>query len=261
MRILFLKKAFLIFALCSLHFALAWAGYHPIEVKRGGTIRGLVKYPTESPPRAMFATRGDPQCPAGVPQDQLIVKQENRGIKNVLIILQISEGKPLPATGSHLTIQGCRFVPRIQWAPKGASVALTNSDPTLHNVHALRDDNTAFSINMPPGQTVRRALLEQGLYKINDDRHLWMRTWIFAAEHPYVTVSDGQGRFELTDVPPGTYELRAWHEGWAEKGTEKTGQPLFQPMEEVLRVAVRREKVTDVLLDALEPPNNPLSRP
>jgi hypothetical protein len=27
-------------------------------------------------------------------------------------------------------------------------------------------------------------------------------------------VTDEGGRFELTDVPPGEYELVAWHEGW-----------------------------------------------
>ena len=32
--------------------------------------------------------------------------------------------------------------------------------------------------------------------------------------HPYYAVTDETGRFELTDVPPGTYEIVAWHEGW-----------------------------------------------
>src|SRR5258706_14709042 len=85
-------------ACCCLLSTLPVSAYEAIEVRNGGTIRGLVKYPKESPPRSMFATRGDPQCPAGIPQDQLIVKQENRGIKNVLVYLHISQGKPLPNT-------------------------------------------------------------------------------------------------------------------------------------------------------------------
>ena len=32
--------------------------------------------------------------------------------------------------------------------------------------------------------------------------------------HPYYTVTDESGRFQLTDVPPGEYEIVAWHEGW-----------------------------------------------
>jgi hypothetical protein len=33
-------------------------------------------------------------------------------------------------------------------------------------------------------------------------------------DHPYYTVTDESGKFELTDVPPGHYQLVAWHEGW-----------------------------------------------
>lgn len=32
--------------------------------------------------------------------------------------------------------------------------------------------------------------------------------------HPYYAVTDLSGRFELDDVPPGDYEVVAWHEGW-----------------------------------------------
>ena len=67
-----------------------------MEVKKGGVIRGLVKFPEESPPRAMFANQGDPKCPRGIPQDHLIVKQENRGIQNAVVVLVIQRGKPLP---------------------------------------------------------------------------------------------------------------------------------------------------------------------
>jgi hypothetical protein len=30
--------------------------------------------------------------------------------------------------------------------------------------------------------------------------------------HPYFAVSAGGGKFELKDVPPGTYTVEAWHE-------------------------------------------------
>jgi hypothetical protein len=41
-----------------------------------------------------------------------------------------------------------------------------------------------------------------------------MNAEMFVVSHPYYAVTDGSGRFELADVPPGEYTLVAWHEGW-----------------------------------------------
>jgi hypothetical protein len=44
--------------------------------------------------------------------------------------------------------------------------------------------------------------------------HAWMNAEILVVPHPYYAVTDESGKFELTDVPPGEYEIVAWHEGW-----------------------------------------------
>jgi hypothetical protein len=44
--------------------------------------------------------------------------------------------------------------------------------------------------------------------------HAWMNAEILVVPHPYYTVTDESGRFQLTDVPPGECEIVAWHEGW-----------------------------------------------
>lgn len=41
-----------------------------------------------------------------------------------------------------------------------------------------------------------------------------MNAEILVVPHPYYAVTDENGRFELTDVPPGQYQIVAWHEGW-----------------------------------------------
>jgi hypothetical protein len=43
-------------------------------------------------------------------------------------------------------------------------------------------------------------------------RDVWMNAEMMMARHPYYAVTDQNGRFELTDVPPGDYEIVAWHE-------------------------------------------------
>ena len=44
--------------------------------------------------------------------------------------------------------------------------------------------------------------------------HVWMNAEMIVATHPYYAVTDQDGHFEITDIPPGEYEIAAWHEGW-----------------------------------------------
>jgi hypothetical protein len=41
-----------------------------------------------------------------------------------------------------------------------------------------------------------------------------MHAYIFVDEHPYYTRTDAQGRFELSQVPPGDYEVVCWMPNW-----------------------------------------------
>ena len=46
-----------------------------------------------------------------------------------------------------------------------------------------------------------------------------MRAWVYVTDD-IATVSGYDGRFDIGDVPPGTYELRIWHERYG--GTSRT---------------------------------------
>ena len=47
-----------------------------------------------------------------------------------------------------------------------------------------------------------------------------MNAEMMVVVHPYYAVTDETGRFEFTDVPPGTYQIVAWHDGWNVLGKE-----------------------------------------
>jgi hypothetical protein len=41
-----------------------------------------------------------------------------------------------------------------------------------------------------------------------------MNAEVLVVVHPYYAVTDEHGNFRLTNVPPGSYVITAWHEGW-----------------------------------------------
>ena len=44
------------------------------------------------------------------------------------------------------------------------------------------------------------------------DVHDWMKGYIVVADNPYVGVTGAGGKFEIKDVPAGSYTLEIWHE-------------------------------------------------
>jgi hypothetical protein len=83
-----------------------------------------------------------------------------------------------------------------------------------------------------------------------------MNAEMFVAPHPYYAVTDESGQFEFTDVPPGTYQIVAWHEGWGIVGKangydvltqRKVDRPLFtEPRTLEKSVTVTENKVSSV---------------
>jgi hypothetical protein len=220
-----------------------------------GTIHGFVKYSGEAPPRNMFANASDHDCPHGIPQTHLLVKQDTLAIQNVLIVLERDDRRVMPTRlQSTLTTQGCQLLPRIQWLPLGTSLLLVNKDGAQHHLRAWKENNTLFEADLTPqSPMLRRPLVVPGLYKINCDKHLWERAWIYVSPHDSVAVSDAQGEFTIKRVPAGKYKIHAWHEGWVEKANDRDGRLEFQAMRESQAVKVKEDQETEVQFKDLTP--------
>lgn len=224
-------------------------------VCRAGDIEGFVKFPGESPPPQMIANAADAACPSGIGATHLIVHQENRGLKNALVVVEYQEDVPhTHAAPIGLKSQGCVFSPRVQWTMSPASLTITNLDDTQQDVRGSIDGVRAFAIDVDGrGTSVRRPLARAKLYRIDSDRHPWMRAYIYVSENPYVAVTDGDGHFAIRDVPPGTWTIRAWHEGWEQKGKDRIGRIEFQPEEQTRKVHVPDEGHVEVMFEGLAP--------
>ena len=131
----------------------------------------------------------------------------------VVSLTDITAGKAVPRDRA-VTLDNvkCAFVPHVAAASVGQMLVIHNTDPFLHDAHALLGERTLFNVAIPKGMTVRKPLAYAGLIHINCNVHTWMHAYLFVAEHPYDTVTDDAGEFGIDGIPPGTYTLRVWHE-------------------------------------------------
>ena len=219
-----------------------------------GTLSGFVKFPGETPPRNMFANASDADCPRGIPQTHLLVKQETRGLKNAVIVLDREDRRVMPTLlQNQLSTVGCQLLPRIQWVLLGSSLALINKDGAHHHLRGLQRNSTVFEADLSPQTlSVRRPLVTPGLTKINCDNHLWERAWIYVSPHGSVAISDAEGKFSIKNIPVGRYHVRAWHEGWEDHGHTPDDRTEFVAMQDERDVKIRDQEVASVIFDTLK---------
>src|SRR5438105_5364414 len=121
---------------------------------------------------------------------------------------------------------------------KSALLTMKSSDPVLDTVHM--DGSSTFNLPFPfQNRIIRRSMDNAGLVNLTcNGGHVWMNAEMFVAPHPYYSVTDESGRFQFTSVPPGTYQIVAWHEGWNLTGKEQAydvltehsvERPVFNP--------------------------------
>lgn len=180
-----------------------------------GTVAGTVRVegtPPVRPPLEVYKHKEF--CGQNVVDDRLVIGPAG-GVRYVVLTVEGVRGGQKPDKDLTLTLdnKGCRFQPHVQVAEVGQWVEILNSDPVVHNADARIGKDTIFNIGLPPDKHIRRQLTRPGIVTITCDVwHTWMIGYIAVAEHPYHTVTDGYGAYEIRDLPPGSYRLRLWHE-------------------------------------------------
>ncbi len=206
--------------------------YEAVTVENGGGLRGLVTFEGHrAPPEQVLIGKDNHVCGDGhVVPDRVRASQAGRLADVVVFIERIEAGKPWTAAREVEIVQEkCAFHPYVQVARKGAELKVVNKDPLLHNIHAYeligRARRTLFNIAQPQaGQIDRHALkLRRGdVVEIDCDAHNWMSAWVHTLDHPYFAVTRADGGFRIADVPPGRYQLVAWHPALGSRTTEIT---------------------------------------
>jgi hypothetical protein len=207
--------------------AFAQSEYKVINVTGGGTIAGTVTWGGPMPRNLAAPVTKDPQiCDPDsrktTDMERLIVGPKG-GVANAIVYLKnISTGKALelPEQRRHLDQKQCHYVPHILLVPANGVLQMQSSDATLHTIHM--DGAASFNLPFPfPNQITQRTMSTPGLVHLRcNGGHVWMNAEMMVVSHPYYAVTDESGHFEFTDVPPGNYQIVAWHEGWEVLGRQ-----------------------------------------
>jgi hypothetical protein len=216
--------------------------YTVIEVHDGATISGTVKWSGKPVrPLSVPITKDidvcDPQKAKSHDLERIIVGPAG-GVENTVVYLvDVTRGKAmdLPETRRLLDQKSCRYVPHVSLVQADTEFRLKSSDPILHTVHmeGAADFNLPFPFQ---NQFIARTLHKPGIIDLKCNAgHVWMSGVVLVVRHPYYAVTDGHGDFELTNVPPGEYQIAAWHESWKvareepvlDVGSQKMTKRLF----------------------------------
>lgn len=184
----------------------------------GGVVTGNVRYQGEAPVPGKISIAQDQDvesCGASVASEDLIVSKKG-GIKNVVVAIdgpfENAKSFEIPEQGFVIDHKNCQFRPHIAIVVPGASVKILNSDPILHSLHTESRLNPSLSKTQPAGLAVEEVFRRPEIFRIGCDVHPWTKAWIVVAGHPYYTLTDEGGRFDLKDVPAGVHTLSIWHE-------------------------------------------------
>jgi hypothetical protein len=215
--------------------AFSQSDYKVVTVVDGGTISGTVKWSGPVPRALDFPITKDPQiCDPDSKKtadlERLIIGPQG-GVANAVVYLKnISSGKALelPEQRRHLDQKRCRYIPHILLVPENSSLSMMSSDATLHTIHM--DGAATFNLPFPfPDRPTVRTMATPGIVHLRcNGGHVWMNAEMMVVTHPYYAVTDESGRFEFTGVPPGTYQIVAWHEGWGLAGKEQAYDVLTE---------------------------------
>jgi plastocyanin len=174
--------------------------------------------------------------------ERLLVDAKSRGLKNVIVWLdtkasgrtpELPEAEPTDAKDADAAKErkpprmdnvNCRFDPHVVVMEAGQELHLENKDPVAHAMLFYAFVNTPVSrtlaANAPQDDVVTTFEKAEPLpVKVTCPIHSWMLGWLVVQEHPFVGVSDSQGRLKIDGLPPGEWTFRVWQEasGYVQK--------------------------------------------
>ena len=223
----------------------AAVAYDVIDVQHGGTVEGTVTLTGAVPEPKGFnlITFPDPAYCGRISNGRgwrLLRDFEvdtRGGLKDAIVLLEgVESGKPFETSVPLIEARDCKFLPFMTIVRNGHAVEVVNMDPVMHDIQGYETSlragarvlfNTPLIMNHQhqrgdlharhnhaPGKSlVGPVYLNKGrrTFYMQCGFHAYMESWAMAVNNPYYALTDEHGAFSIEDIPPGTYQMVAWH--------------------------------------------------
>lgn len=204
----------------------AWA-YEAMTVSNGGTVTGTIQFVGEPTPPTGFELRRYPDrdyCGAlsdgsGYRFLREVAVGPEQGLKDVIVTIQgIEKGKPFEFEETKLEANICQFVPFVSVMRDQHPLTVKNLDNVSHDLQIYeREWEHIFIMFHRPALTkggtsdlIRFTGNRRGVI-MQCGMHPYMQGHGLAVDNPYYAITGLEGVFAITDLPAGTYRIKAWH--------------------------------------------------
>lgn len=184
-------------------------------------------YKGKAPAAKPIVAGSDPFCSAlKLTSDALVINDKNGGIRDVIVYPVNAEAKKPLDTSKYdpsakpvmpepvLDNKDCQFAPHVIVMKAGQTLTVKNSDKTGHNANFSLFNNESVNQQIPAGGkqelTIKNA--ENGVMNVSCGSHGWMKALLVVQDHPYVGVSNADGKLEIKGIAPGKTSLRIVHD-------------------------------------------------
>ncbi len=196
-------------------------------ISQTGTIIGTVRIEGTPPAPQMFEVNKNQEiCGEEIEATDVII--EDGRLANGVAFIDGLDGE-VTQQDYLLSNTGCHFDPPVLPVTVGSVLIVDNQDDVLHNTHlnfqlGTRTRTVGNWALSSKGSSIStdRALRRAGIIDVECDAHSWMHAKIRIFAHPYFSITDAAGEFEIADVPEGVHVVKIWHEVFGELEQEIT---------------------------------------
>lgn len=177
---------------------------------RAGTIVGTVRAQPPAPAAGEPAGGGNYQSH----RYKFVEKIDYRELRD--FVVSVAEAprpaSAVPRTVAVTTQKDASFDPHVLPVCVGTTVRWPNEDDIFHNVYSSSEIKP-FDLDYYKRERVPEVVFDRvGRVDVFCAIHTKMHCIILVLPNPYFALADEHGKFVIRDVPPGTYQLQAWHE-------------------------------------------------